>query len=168
MIMLDNAVQLHDIVAAPAASWWPLAIGWYVVIISGAVLLVTSLFAIRRAYRARHARRLALTQLHQHPPQSLAAVSLLLKQAALAYFPAEHVSSQSQQQWWHFLLQQLSTKQRQRFAALAESVSQASYQPAPQQQPWLSPYTEFADYWLRQALPPSRKNIQALQESTND
>lgn len=168
MILLDSNLQLHDIVAAPAASWWPLAIGWYVVIIGGAVLLVTSLLAIRRAYRMRHARRLALRQLHQHPPQSLAGISLLLKQAALAYFPAAHVSSQSQQQWWHFLLQQLSTKQRERFADLAESVSQASYQPTTQQQQWLTAYTEFADYWLRQALPPSRKMLQALQESRHD
>lgn len=168
MTLLDTAIQFNEIVAAPAASWWPLAIGWYVVIIGGVVLLLSSLVAMRRAYRARHARRLALSQLHQHPPQSLAAVSLLLKQAALAYYPAAQVSSQSQQQWWQFLLQQLQARQRQRFAALAKSVSQASYQPAPQQQQWLKAYTEFAEYWLRQALPPSRKSRKAMQESRHD
>lgn len=156
MSMLDSPSQLHDIVSAPAASWWPLATGWYVLIVVLLVLTLGLAWSSYRAWQGRRARRLALRQLLQQPPQSISAVSLLLKQAAAVYFPQLQDYKHQQQQWWAFLQAPLSLRQRQRYQTLFEQLPHLSYQPQIEQQRLLPDYIAFAEFWLRSALPPSR------------
>lgn len=159
MIQLDNQVQLQDIVAAPAAQWWPLAPGWYALISAALTLVALSLWFSIRAFQRRRARRQALhqlAQLQQQPNLALHDISLLLKQAALAYFPRARISNTDNAAWWQFLRSQLSARQQQRYQPLIDALQQAAYQPITVQQQWLTEYRNFAELWLRQALPPSR------------
>lgn len=152
MMLLDQPIEINDIVVAPAATWWPLAIGWYLVAIVAVVTIVGTVLLSVRAYRRSRPRRLALRQLRQHPPQTLSGVTLLLKQATLAYLPHERTLL-----WWEFLSAQLSTRQQRRYQPLLSALSEVSYQPIEEQQPWLEPYREFAMVWLKRALPLSNK-----------
>ncbi|RUO61560.1 hypothetical protein CWI76_04745 [Pseudidiomarina marina] len=152
MILLDKPIEMNDIVAAPAASWWPLAIGWYILAAVTLVTVISAMVLSVRAYRKRRPRRLALRQLRQQPPETLSAITLLLKQATLAYVPHHNTLN-----WWDFLSEQLSSRQRRRYQPLLASLSEASYQPHVAQQQWVEPYRDFAVVWLKQALPLSTK-----------
>jgi hypothetical protein len=163
MMLLDQPIEINDIVVAPAATWWPLAIGWYIVAIVVVVAIVGTIVWSVRAYRKTRPRRLALRQLRQHPPQTLSDVTLLLKQATLAYLPHERTLS-----WWEFLSAQLSARQQRRYQPLLSELSEVSYQPIADQQPWLEPYREFAEVWLKRALPPAKKQQQTQPKEQSD
>lgn len=152
MILLDKPIEINDIVAAPAASWWPLATGWYILAVVVILTVISTVVLSVRAYRKRRPRRLALKQLRQQPPETLGAITLLLKQATLAYVSHEHTLN-----WWEFLGEQLSARQRRRYQPLLTSLSEASYQPYVAQQQWIEPYRKFAVVWLKQALPLANK-----------
>lgn len=148
---------IHDIVVAPAAHWWPLAPGWYALgLLSIAVLVTLLLMVLRRYYRMR-ARRLALCQLQQQTPSRITDITLLLKQAALAYHSHAVMVA-----WWDFLADQLPAKLRQHYQPLLNTLAEVSYQPPQQQQAWLEPYHAFAQVWLRQALPPQQHQNREL------
>lgn len=162
-MLLDSTPQLQDIVSAPAASWWPLAVGWYLLLGIALLLIVGLFWSLTRAVKRRRVRRLALRQLAQQPPTSISAVSLLLKQAAAPYFPQLVHYKHQQQHWWVFLQAPLSQRQRQRYQALFEQLPELSYRPASEQQQLLDEYLVFAEFWLRSALPPSRRQRQQVE-----
>lgn len=154
MILLDKPIEINDIVAAPAASWWPIASGWYILAAVAVITIVSTIVLGVRAYRKRRPRRLALKLLRQQPPESLGAITLLLKQATLAYVPHEQTLN-----WWEFLGDQLSERQQRRYQPLLTALSEASYQPYIAQEQWIEPYRKFAAVWLKQALPLSNKQL---------
>ena len=106
--------NLNDIIVPPAPSWWPLAVGWYVL---GAVLLV---WVFRLAWRAlkRHQlnryRREALAELallEAGQPNDLAArLPALLKRTALHVFPRQQIASMSGEAWIAFLNQHCAAR----------------------------------------------------------
>src|SRR5690554_245015 len=153
MLGLNEQPQLHDIVSAPAASWWPLAPGWYALALATTVLLVSLVWWLLRSIRQRRARKAALRQLYalqQQPAElSLSTISLLLKQAAKAYYPASSLHNTQTKQWWLFLQSQLSNRQQQKFHDLLNALPQVVYQPPSAQQPWLADYHNFAQVWLQ-------------------
>jgi hypothetical protein len=104
--------RLHDIVAPPAAPWWPLAPGWNVL---GTIVAVLILIAAVRAIHAwqqnryrRDARRelrklrqvAADTRSHDNVP---AAIATVIKRTALTAWPREQVASLTGSAWWQFL-----------------------------------------------------------------
>ncbi|WP_164742375.1 DUF4381 domain-containing protein [Pseudidiomarina mangrovi] len=159
--MIDSAqplAELHDIVAAPAASWWPLAPAWYVLIVLAMVALVTSAIALNRYYQHRRVRRAALRALRQ-PASNFNAITLVLKQACLGYFDANHVASLSGAAWFGFLLQQLPRRTQPQQRALLQQLQQSAYQPTSNVS--CEQYQQLARYWLRHALPPSKASKDA-------
>lgn len=161
--MIDSPAALrdmNDIVTAPAASWWPLAPGWYLLALLVVTLLVLTTVLIVRRHRRRRIRNAALNQLQQQPPTSLPAVTLLLKQAMLGYFPATRVSALSGSDWWPFLVQQLPPRRRTEAKAWLTPIQQQNFRdPASGTQAYqeaVDSYRKFARYWLRTALPPQR------------
>ncbi|CAB0149563.1 hypothetical protein PSI9734_00133 [Pseudidiomarina piscicola] len=159
--MIDTSSQLeqlHDIVAPPAAHWWPLAAGWYIV--AGAVLLIITLLTwwLVRRYRLRRVRRAALRQLSPRLP--LNTTTLVLKQACLGYFPSSQMAGLTGSSWRTFLLQQLATRNAADFAELLTSVEQAAYQPHTSELDALQQrYYQFARLWLKRALPPKQRQL---------
>ena len=110
MASLDN---LHDIVMPEAVSWWPLAPGWYVLLVIVVGLAIN--FAIRamRRYRRNAYRREALAMLlnASADPSSLSSeVAVLLKRTALSAFPREQVASLTGEGWLAFLDRTGATK----------------------------------------------------------
>ena len=107
----DPLNTLRDIHMPPPISWWPLAPGWW---IASVIVIVLAAFLIaywvRRSRRAR-AKKAALAELmqlkaqYQHTKNGsvVADISLLLRRAALAYFPRSRVASLHSYTWLQFL-----------------------------------------------------------------
>ncbi len=107
--LLEN---LHDIHLPAPINWWPPAPGWWVLsagIIFGAIAL--GIWLMQRA-RQRRYRKFALTQLHacyQNWEQQRDAIAFaqatnrLLKQTALAAFPATDVAALNGADWLDWL-----------------------------------------------------------------
>lgn len=150
--------QLHDIVTAPAVSWWPPAKGWWLLAALGILLIAGVSVWCYRYWRLRRAQRAALKQLtqlaQQAEPATWAQLNLLLKQAALAYFDRAQIAALTGLQWQQFLLQQLPTAaQAQWHEALARWQQQALAGTSHTAEP---AGFEFAKVWLKRGLPPTK------------
>ena len=103
--------SLRDIHLPNALSLWPLAPGYYVIILLIALISLTALLTFYY-FQQNLAKREALTQLnevlssyerdHNHQAAILG-VSMLLKRVALAYYPRENVASLHTIAWVNFL-----------------------------------------------------------------
>ncbi len=58
--------QLHDIHLPTAISWWPLAPGWYLLILSSLTLIAVLYYVTQRRYRHGLAKRQALNLLEAY------------------------------------------------------------------------------------------------------
>ena len=125
---LENLV---DIVEPPPVSWWPPALGWYVIGIALGLVLLWTAWSLLRRHRANRYRRVALLdwqrlhELAQEPSGRAAALEMLpelVKRVALVAYPRAEIASLSGEPWFKLLRQTgpsagLSTE-------LAESVCQ--------------------------------------------
>jgi len=109
--MSDSLSQLKDIHLPQDISWWPLAPGYYgLIILSLISALVILYFYCTR--RARRLRKLALNQLallerdylqHANVCITAAGISILLKQVALMVYPRSSVAALQGDDWAIFL-----------------------------------------------------------------
>jgi hypothetical protein len=109
--------NLNDIVLPAAESWWPLAVGWYVLL--GLLLAGLAWYgykSVQRWYLNRY-RRAALHELQllsvsiQNPVKrdaSLRQIPTLLKRTALSVYPRSQVASLTGKDWYRFLNSKLS------------------------------------------------------------
>lgn len=91
--------QLRDIHLPEPISWWPLAPGWWILIIGGCLLLGWLISIFYRRYNAKLYRRQALKKLHQlaltEDSDQVGALFELLRQTAISAYPNRHPGSQS-------------------------------------------------------------------------
>jgi hypothetical protein len=105
--------QLHDIHVPPPVSIWPLAIGWWVLIL-GMFFLMGLLF-VSKNYWLKFRIKKTLLQACQNIQQqydrdkngahALNALSILLKKSALQYYPRDQVEGLHGEAWLNFLSQ---------------------------------------------------------------
>ncbi|MFC3909801.1 DUF4381 domain-containing protein [Legionella dresdenensis] len=148
--------QLRDIHIPQPVGWWPLAPGWYVLII----LLVLGLTAIIiwacRKHRQGRARREALKMLadyyqqylqqQQKPAAISARISELLRRVALAHFPRSNVAGLQGEAWIEFLNQ---TGKNINFNAVRDNLLLLPYQNAVDTVN-LKPLFTRAEAWIKQ------------------
>ncbi len=99
-------LPLHDIHLPVPISWWPPALGWW--ILSGLLLLIPFfIWGLRRFRQRRRMRHIALQKLEKlagfPETELLTALSRLLRQAAIAHFPQQDCAGLSGQAWLEFL-----------------------------------------------------------------
>ena len=92
--------QMHDIVAPDPVTWWPLAPGWWVVLLALGLALIWLGSRRYRRWKQNAYRRAALRELQSMPASELPA---LVKRVCLATFPREQVASLSGEAWLEFL-----------------------------------------------------------------
>ena len=114
---MDNQVshvlqQLKDIHLPTPIHVWPLAPGWYVVIVIVALFLFVCLLKTWVAFKQRRAKKQALKELHDlkiryaKPGQSqliLIELSALLRRIAIVSFPDQKVAGLYGMAWMQFL-----------------------------------------------------------------
>ena len=104
-------LPLNDIHLPAAISWWPPAPGWWMALGAVLILALCGFWLWRRTVRRRYQRLalralLALEQQHlqdQDQMQLVAALSRLLRQAAMLHFPATHCAGLVGNDWLVFL-----------------------------------------------------------------
>lgn len=104
--------KLRDIHAPAPVGWWPLAPGWYLLLVMLILAVCGILFFVLRRVANSRAKRQALQlllsyeQQYQQVPNSqltTAHVSELLRRVALVYFPREAVAGLQGEAWIMFL-----------------------------------------------------------------
>ena len=104
----DLLSQLRDVHLPPEVDWWPLAIGWWVLIALSLLSLIVLIVRYRRlSFKTRYS-RMALIELkelqNKYDKNWLVQLDVLLKRSSLAHFQKNTVASLTEQQWIDFLL----------------------------------------------------------------
>ncbi|MCW9046935.1 MAG: DUF4381 domain-containing protein [Gammaproteobacteria bacterium] len=105
-----NELPLRDIHLPDAVSWWPLAIGWWLLPLL--VLLITfaiyKLIKYKKQNRKIAYKKIALNELknlrlhyknNDNSVELIRAISALLRRIALSYLPREDIASLTGEQW---------------------------------------------------------------------
>jgi hypothetical protein len=105
---MGQELPLRDIHVPPEPDIWPLAPGWWALLVLSLVLLGLVTWRLYRGYGALRRRRRILGELadlngRNAGPDLAAEVSALLKRVALARFPRAEVAPLTGQNWLEFL-----------------------------------------------------------------
>ena len=133
MNQADPLAQLRDIHLPDPISWWPLAPGWWLLIIITVIGLVIAGRLLVNRYMERSYRRQALAQLkqlnHDNCQQQLVAVFELLRQVAMSAYPQSNFASLAPDDFVYFLQNSCS---KSLFAGLTPNWQSLLYTKQPQ------------------------------------
>ena len=106
-----ESLQLQDIHLPESASFWPLAVGWWV-LLAMIILIATWIIikTIKRAKQKRLQRKILAKftalekKLKANPSNAtVAEINTLLRQLAITYYPRTEIASLTGGDWLHFL-----------------------------------------------------------------
>lgn len=114
--MADNPLlkQLHDIHLPHAIGYWPLAPGWWILMLLCVPSLLMGIYYTKRFLKAYRLKKIYLMELktikynyqqHQDARVTLEKLAELLKSFALLIYPREMVASLHGRAWYDFLKQ---------------------------------------------------------------
>lgn len=112
----DPLANLHPLRDPDMIGWWPLAPGWWILLIVAIITLTSLTYWLIRRYRRNAYRRQALLQLDQlhrdlqaggNSSEFATRVNALLKRVALTAYPGDEIASRHSESWQSFLNQQL-------------------------------------------------------------
>ena len=130
----DPLAQLRDIHLPETISWWPLAPGWWALIIMLGLVIGWFVFKGVQRHRSNLYRRQALATLltieTSGGSQTLAAIFALLKQTANIAYPSQQASSLSIEKFVPFLQTHCTTSV---FSDLPDNLSAALYSSSDQE-----------------------------------
>ncbi len=96
-----SLANLRDIAVPPPVSWWPLALGWWVVIALTLVFIALYGYRTWQRWKANAYRRAALTELRSATND--ATIAEILKRTALCASPRADVASLAGDNWCQWL-----------------------------------------------------------------
>ena len=140
----------HDIIEPAPISWWPLAPGWWLLLVVSTLIVIAISVWLWRRWRKLAALRQALQELRaieaqwrqqQDARASSAALSALLKRMARHCYPSEDCARLTGLAWQAFLLRTANAA----FDADSVAALQQCFQAAPTSPPPFGP----AAAWLR-------------------
>lgn len=105
----DLLTKLHDIHIPPDISIWPLALGWYCVIVMVLAIIFLGCYQWLRIIRKNRLKKIVLKRLDELQNQQEICgniseeLSMLLKRSALATYPRQKVAGLHGDQWLQFL-----------------------------------------------------------------
>jgi hypothetical protein len=117
----DPLASLHPLRLPEPIGWWPLAPGWWALLLSAVLVLAILGYLLRRHYRKNAYRRRALLQLQTLATEYLAKndtgiyfsqINALLKSVALLAYPRTEVAAQHGAAWRAFLNRSLPPAQQ--------------------------------------------------------
>ncbi|WP_122081225.1 DUF4381 domain-containing protein [Vibrio coralliirubri] len=157
---MKQPLDLSPVIAPDAPTWWPLAWGWWAVIITAISLIALVFFILKRRKNNQQAKQEALSNFSNSQSQdglSPSKAQDIVRQAALSYFPREKIAGLSGDDWLTFLDTQLAkplfvAKQSQWQQALYQDVALMNEEQKKAQQQLVND----CETWLRKALPPKR------------
>lgn len=148
MIPEDVLEQLRDIQPPPQTGFWPPAPGWWILAALLLVMVMAAAFLGWRRHRRHAPKRAALARLARHTvpecpgPDWYAGLNRLLKETALARYPADQPAGLSGDQWSRFLARTSGDPDRP-----WQKLVQASYRTSselPAAEAW-----QMTEHWIR-------------------
>ncbi|MCH1918816.1 DUF4381 domain-containing protein [Shewanella sp. A3A] len=116
---------MQDIQLPADIGWWPLAPGWWALIVVALLLLIIAIVWSIRVLRRRRQHAAAaksalqmLQQLDSQDPQLAVHVSALLKRTAISYGDRQQVAALTDDAWYRYLDAVLPAAERGQFAEL--------------------------------------------------
>ncbi|MGX2028667.1 DUF4381 domain-containing protein [Methylocaldum gracile] len=166
-----ETLPLRDIHLPDPISWWPPAIGWWIVSVAAVLLIATAAWLIRR-WRQVTVAKLALRELDALQKDStlgmtekLRRLSILLRRAGLSAYPREDVAGLTGEGWLEWLDRPLGTPRFSR--GVGRALLDAPYRPVGDAD--MDRLITLCRDWLK-ALPrtvvPPRKNSAPQQAAT--
>jgi hypothetical protein len=117
--MNETTLELKDIHLPEPVSWWPIAPGWWLLLLA-TILIAAIVFVSIRIYRKRQLKRDITSELEAIKQQYkssgsryqlASSLSILLRRAAISFFPSQPVAGLTGEQWLDWL-QQTSGKHK--------------------------------------------------------
>lgn len=148
---------------------WPLAWGWWVLIIVSLMAIVGLIIWIRHYYTSRVFLRLAIREVQNISNDSSdlkAACNQILKRTFMSYFPVDTVAQLHGEKWSRFIQNQLTDKNKIHLNAFLTYLANGFYQKHTSSELPAFSDAEFATATItlmKQALPPSNKQLQLLE-----
>ncbi|MFQ3235466.1 MAG: cbb3-type cytochrome oxidase subunit 3 [Paraglaciecola sp.] len=152
--------ELKDIHLPDAIGFWPLAYGWWLllmVIILGVGWGIALWRKNHHRGRAKRQALLLLADINATQPTWPGQLNTLLKRLAMVYFPKHQVSKLYGNDWRIFLVSQLPDKKQTLFAEKFNLLQTHCYQPASTTQLDFNGCVEQIRTWIKYAVPPSKK-----------
>ena len=157
---MKQPLDLSPAIAPDAPTWWPLAWGWWAVIVIAITLITLVFLIVKRRKNNQIPKQEALSYFSNRQSSNRLSPSeaqRILRQAALSYFPREKVAGLAGDDWLKFLDAQLK---KPLFVAKQSQWQQALYQDAAlmndEQKMDQQQLVNDCETWLRKALPPKR------------
>lgn len=153
--------QLKDVHLPDPVSWWPLALGWWIVIVISLVAIIGLISWYVMQHKRSAAKRAALRELSSISPHDThwqAQVNELVKRVALCYFPQNQIAGLHSEQWTDFLACHLPNDKQAQFRRAFGQMQHALYQVQNNDDNVV--VIEQVRYWMKTALPPSKKSIE--------
>ncbi|MFT2091266.1 DUF4381 domain-containing protein [Paraglaciecola sp. 2405UD69-4] len=158
---LDN---LKDIHTPTEIGFWPLAYGWWLVILLVFVLFTCLVIWAIKLYKLSAKKRQALKELaliNNTHGNGKAKLNQLLKRAAISYFPNIKVQQLHGDDWVNFLNLTFNRKHNQEFNKNIMALQQSLYQKVPSDD--FDVYKQATSDWLSAALPPKKSTLELLE-----
>lgn len=155
---------------------WPLAWGWWALLfITLSILVWAGIWAVK-SRRQRKARKQAIAAIKALPADThnkLQICNQILKRVFMSYFPKGQVEKLHSQQWTQFLEAQLKPAKKAQFQPLFQALNTGLYQKSPELQEDVSreqnqQFDAFCIDYIKQALPPGKKQLQVVEGNSND
>lgn len=162
-----NDLPLRDIHLPDAISWWPPAIGWWLlpIVILTIIFTVYQLIKFKKQIRSKTVyKKIAQLELQrirenfndtEDPVHLLRAISTLLRRIGLSYLPRETVASLTGEQW----INQLNSLSQDTFFSndLAKFLTSAPYMPNADFNP--DDLLNICEQWINQLPDQSNKEV---------
>ncbi|MDI1352526.1 MAG: DUF4381 domain-containing protein [bacterium] len=154
MAKAELLTQLHDIHLPPSIGWWPLAPGWYALLLGLTITVIVAVYFVYKKHLNALAKKQALLLLHAYSVQyekdhngqlASARISELLKRVALVYYPRQSVASICGDEWIDFLNQ---TGKGVDFKAVKSMLLDSPFKPAAAEP--IKPLIVQAHIWIKQ------------------
>jgi ABC-type transport system involved in Fe-S cluster assembly fused permease/ATPase subunit len=161
---VDPLAKLHDIQLPSPVHQYPIAIGWWLLLILVLLLLSWTIFKIIRLRQQRQVKRQALAQIKQNPQMSTAQLVALLKWSCLHYFPRASSANLYGESFTQFLRSVLPKQYQTQFTQLCAKHMNDIYRADADAmfEPSLCNATQL---WLNHALPPKPAILASMQVS---
>jgi len=149
-------VQLHDIHVPEQVSNFPIAPGWWLLLVLVIVIAVLSYKKFKKNKRLNSSKKQALTVLETNPSMSAKECISLLKWAAMQYVNRQQLAKLHGDNFQDFLMTQLPKKHQISFIELSSAAFKGQYQASQATTTTAdidSDCRQATKLWLTQALP---------------
>ena len=151
---MDPLANLQDIQLPEQIHNYPIALGWWILIISIIALIIFITLKILKHKKKAKLQQQAITQLLSNDP-NIENTLTILKWAALQYFPRQEVANLYGKSFQLFLTKQLPQKYKSEFERLCANTLDNRYQTNLKSED-IQNIHNAALLWLKRALPPEK------------